>query len=113
VRERPGDVSSVIAPGDAKPAAADPDDDQDEEDDSLVVPGFGRPPPPRAQGQHGATPPVVSCDARNAVRVLARTISCPDSAAGKVVVVVGGNEVRSVEGVGLSLALRVVRMACQ
>jgi hypothetical protein len=47
-----------------------------------MTPSFGHP-PPRAQGQYGEAPPVVSFDGRKAVWVLAGTVPCPYSVAGK------------------------------
>jgi polyadenylation factor subunit 2 len=85
-RKRPGDATSVFAPGDTKPAATGPDNDadgdQDDEDGSLVVPGFGG----SAAGADGGAPPVLSWAA--AVCVPARTMSCPGSAVGEAVVLV-------------------------
>ena len=48
----------------------------------LSFPALGGLPPPRAQGQHGVAPSVVSWEPRRPVWVLAWTMSCPDLAVG-------------------------------
>ena len=76
----------------------------------LSFPASGGPLPPRAQAQRGGALPVLLWEARKAVWVPARTMSCPDLA---VLVVVVMRFLSSVEGEGLSLALVVVRTAHQ
>ena len=80
----------------------------------LSFPALGGPPLLRAQAQRGGVPPVL-WEARRAVRVQARTMSCLDLAAGEAVVVVAVVAMRflDLEGEGLCLALGVVRMAHQ
>ena len=81
----------------------------------MSFPASGGLPPPRAQAQRGGAPLVVLWEARKAVWVPARTMSCPDSAVGEaaVLVMVVMRFLGSVEGEGLSLALVVVRTAHQ